>query len=205
VVSVIQTPKADVLLRIQRIQSITIVWMSIEALVSLCAAWRARSPALLAFGGDSAIELFSALVVLWAFSRAAGKRGSERRAARIAGFLLYALAVYVAVVSLAALLGHGEPQPTYLGIAILIAAAAIMPWLSYHKRRLSAATASAALRADAAQSGLCAYMSIIALVGLAANAILHVSWTDPAAALAIIPLILWEARQSFRGKPCGCC
>jgi hypothetical protein len=32
-----------------------------EAAVSLFAAWRARSPALLAFGGDSAIELFSAV------------------------------------------------------------------------------------------------------------------------------------------------
>jgi hypothetical protein len=41
--------------------------MSVEAAVSLFAAWRARSPALLAFGGDSAIELFSAVVVLWRF------------------------------------------------------------------------------------------------------------------------------------------
>jgi hypothetical protein len=34
--------------------------MSVEALVSLFAAWRARSPALLAFGGDSVIELMIA-------------------------------------------------------------------------------------------------------------------------------------------------
>jgi hypothetical protein len=38
--------------------------MSVEAVVSLFAAWRARSPVLLAFGGDSGIELFSAIVVL---------------------------------------------------------------------------------------------------------------------------------------------
>ena len=41
--------------------------MTVEAVVSLFAAWTARSPALLAFGGDSAIELFSAIVVLWIF------------------------------------------------------------------------------------------------------------------------------------------
>src|SRR6476660_1151331 len=41
--------------RIQRVQAITIGWMSVEAAVSLAAAWIARSPALLAFGGDSAI------------------------------------------------------------------------------------------------------------------------------------------------------
>ena len=43
-------------------QSVTIARMSVEAVVSLFAAWRAHSPALLAFGGDSAIELFSAMV-----------------------------------------------------------------------------------------------------------------------------------------------
>jgi len=41
--------------------------MAIEAAVSLSAAWLARSPALLAFGGDSAIELISAVVVLRRF------------------------------------------------------------------------------------------------------------------------------------------
>ena len=42
--------------------------MSVEAAVSLWVAWTARSPALLAFGGDSFIELFSAIVVFWRFS-----------------------------------------------------------------------------------------------------------------------------------------
>jgi len=54
-----------------------------------------------------------------------------------------------------------------------------MPWLAKEKRRLSGATGSAALRADAAQSALCAYMSLIALAGLAINAIWHVRWADP--------------------------
>ncbi len=53
--------------RIVRIQALTLVWMSVEAVVSLGAAWMARSPALLGFGGDSAVELMSAAVVLWRF------------------------------------------------------------------------------------------------------------------------------------------
>ena len=56
-------PPPDVLRRILRIQAFTLIWMFLEAAVSLFAAWRAHSPALLAFGGDSAIELVSALVV----------------------------------------------------------------------------------------------------------------------------------------------
>jgi divalent metal cation (Fe/Co/Zn/Cd) transporter len=179
--------------------------MSVEAAVSLFAAWRARSPALLAFGGDSAVELLSAVVVLWRFRTSAAQGDIKRWAARVAGALLFALAAYVAVISVASLLGYSEPKPTLLGIAILAAAAAVMPWLAKEKRRLSGATGSTALRADAAQSALCAYLSLIALVGLAINAIWHVKWADPIAALAVLPLTVWEGREAMRGNACGCC
>jgi divalent metal cation (Fe/Co/Zn/Cd) transporter len=204
--SVLQIATPDAIRRIQRVQTVTIAWMIVEAVVSLFAAWRARSPALLAFGGDSAIELFSAVVVLWRFrARAAVHEDAESRAARVAGALLFALAALVAITSVTSLLGYSEPKPTFLGIAILIAAAAVMPWLAKEKRRLSGATGSAALRADAAQSALCAYLSLIALAGLAIYAIWHVGWADPIAALAVLPLIVWEGREVMRGKTCGCC
>jgi divalent metal cation (Fe/Co/Zn/Cd) transporter len=188
----------DAIQRIQRVQTLTVAWMSVEAAVSLFAAWRASSPALLAFGGDSAIELFSALVMLWRFRETAAHGDAERRAARIAGALLFALAAYVAITSVASLLGYSEPKPTFLGIAILVAAAVVMPWLAKEKRQLSGATGSAALRADAAQSALCAYLSLIALGGLAINSIWHIKWADPIA--------LWRFCRSLFGrvvKPCA--
>jgi divalent metal cation (Fe/Co/Zn/Cd) transporter len=204
-VSVPQIGSPATFRRIQRVQIVTIAWMSVEAAVSLFAAWRARSPALLAFGGDSAIELFSAVVVLWRFRATAAHGDVEKRAARVAGALLFALAAYVAITSVVSLLGYSEPKPTILGIAILVAAAAVMPWLAKEKRRLSGATGSAALRADAAQSAICAYLSLIALVGLATNAIWSLKWADPIAAFAILPLIVWEGREAMRGKTCDCC
>jgi len=203
--SVLQTTPPDAIRRIQRVQTLTIVWMSVEAVVSLFAAWRVRSPALLAFGGDSAIELFSAVVVLWRFRVSNAHEDGEGRAARVEAGLLFALAAFVAVTSITSLLGYSEAKPTFLGIAILVAAAVIMPWLAKEKRRLSAATGSAALRADAAQSALCAYLSLIALAGLAINALCRVKWADPLAALAVLPLIVWEGREAMRGKNCGCC
>jgi divalent metal cation (Fe/Co/Zn/Cd) transporter len=203
--SVLQIASPDPIRRIQRVQAVTIAWMSVEALVSLFAAWRARSPALLSFGGDSAIELFSAIVVLWRFRVSAGQEHAERRAARVAGASLFVLAAFIAFTSVTSLLGNSEPKPTFLGIAILVAAAVVMPWLAKEKRRLSGATGSAALKADAAQSALCAYLSLIALTGLAVNAIWHVKWADPITALAALPLILWEGREAMRGKACGCC
>ena len=69
--------------RIQRVQVFTIVWMSIEAAVSPAAAWMARSPALLAFGGDSAIELISAAAVPWRFRGYEMAERTERRVSRI--------------------------------------------------------------------------------------------------------------------------
>jgi divalent metal cation (Fe/Co/Zn/Cd) transporter len=204
-VSISQVSGQDTLRRIQRIQAITIVWMSIEAGVSLSAAWMARSPALLAFGGDSAVELLSATVVLWRFRAHIAPGHAERSASLVAGALLFALAAYVTVVAVMSLLGHNAPRPTYLGIAILVGAAIVMPWLANEKRKLSAATGSAALRADAAQSGLCAYLSIIALAGLTVNAVWHFGWADPIAALAVTPLVLWEGKEAIRGKTCACC
>ena len=203
--SVLRIPVQDTIQRIHWIQTITIVWMTVETAVSLSAAWMARSPALLAFGGDSAIELFSAIVVLWRFRAHAAQEQSENLAARIAAVLLFMLAAYVAVASVMTLLGHSEPKTTYLGIAILIAAAATMPWLAMEQRRLSAITGSAALRADAAESALCAYLSLVALVGLGINAIWHFRWADPIAAIVIVPLILREGWEAMRGKACGCC
>jgi divalent metal cation (Fe/Co/Zn/Cd) transporter len=153
--------------------------MIIEAAVSLFAAWRARSPALLAFGGDSGIELASAVVVFCRFRANAVSEYVERRSAQIAGALLFGLAAFVVTVSLIAMLGYREPKPNPLGIAILIAAAVFMPLLASGKRRLAVITGSAALRADAVESGVCGYLSLIALLGLLVNAVWRVRWADP--------------------------
>jgi divalent metal cation (Fe/Co/Zn/Cd) transporter len=190
--------------RIHLIQSLTIVWMLLEAAGSLSAALLAHSPALSAFGGDSLIELLSAGVVLWRFTTLGEQEQAEHRAARIAGMLLFVLGAYVAVVSIITVLGYNTPKPSLLGICVLIAASVIMPWLAFEKRKLSAATGSAALRADAAESGLCGYMAVIALAGLIVNSVWRLPWADPAAALAIIPFVLHEGREAIRGKGCRC-
>src|SRR5712692_2761913 len=251
--------RPEVLQRVLWIQTLTLIWMSAEAVVSLGAAWMARSPALLAFGGDSAVELLSAGVVFWQFykrglpgrrrslpSRGSGKgeadpstarpalafasggksrpapvgmtggwgevvmselklrptKHLEERAERITGGLLFVLAVFVVTTSVLTLLGHVEARPSPIGIALLVLAAMIMPWLAAQKRQLSGATASAALRADAAESAVCGYLALIALAGLVANAVWKMSWADPVAALALLPLILREGWEAWKGKPC---
>jgi divalent metal cation (Fe/Co/Zn/Cd) transporter len=188
--------------RVVRIQVLTLIWMSVEAVVSLGAAWVACSPVLLGFGGDSAVELLSAAVVLWRFYSPSRGEHSEQLAARIAGGLLFVLAAFVGIASVLTLLGHVEAGSSPIGIVVLILAAVVMPWLARQKRRLSAATGSAALRADAAESTVCGYFALIALAGLAVNAIWSLRWADPIAAIALLPLIVREGWEAMKGKPC---
>ena len=188
---------------IRRLQLLTVMWMSVEVAVSALAAASAHSIAVLAFGGDSAIELLSALIVLTRFS---GTRLSERRAARLTAVLLFCLAIFIVAASFLSLLRlWSAPEPTYMGMALLIAAAVIMPWLARRKRRLSAETGSSALAADAAQSSICGWLAWIALAGLVLNASLGIHLADPLAALAITPIVLKEASDAWKEKTCQCC
>ncbi len=198
-------PIPDVSRRVLRLQVLTIIWMSVEALVSLGAAWKSRSTALLAFGGDSAIELLSAAVVFWRFRSKSDPSRTEERARRLTGGLLFALAACVVWVSGLALLGYREAQPSLVGIVLLVMAAAVMPWLASHKKKLAAVTSSASLKADAVESALCGYMAWIALAGLAVNAIWRESWADPVAALALTPWIIREGCEAIRGHRSECC
>ena len=202
-----QVSSTNLVGRVQRLQLLTIAWMMAEAIIALGAAWRARSPALLGFGGDSGIELLSAIVVLWRFrSSESGSMRAEKTAARITGTLLFLVAGFILITSAIAILGYIEPRPTIIGIVVLTAAAFAMPVLASQKRKIAAQLSSASLKADAAQSSLCGYLSWIALGGLVVNALLHKSWADPAAALILVPFVAkegWEALHASR-LACSC-
>ena len=191
----------DITRRILQLQVLTIAWMTVEASVSLGAALNSHSPTLFAFGGDSLVELLSAAVVFWRFRFEL----NEKRASRIAGALLFVLAGLVVLTSVLNFLGYHEAQRSLVGIGVLLSAAFAMPWLAARKRKLATITSSAALKADAVESALCGYMAWIALAGLAVNAAWGKSWADPAAALALTPLICMEGWKAVKGRPCDYC
>jgi len=192
-------PRASVLW----IQGVTLAWMLVEFAVSAYAAATAHSPAMLAFGSDSLVELLSATVVLlqWIPSISI----SERRASRTAGVLLFILAFVVAAIAVASLALRLRPATSYAGMAITIAALIAMPVLAFLKRREARRSQNAALAADAVQSATCAYLALIALAGLAINAAFHLAWFDSVAALAAVPILVKEGRSAWQGHACGCC
>ena len=185
------------------LQTVTLAWMLIECGTSLYAAASAHSPSLLAFGSDSFVELLSATVVL--LRHGSPKSISEQKTARIAGALLLLLALVVAATALLALVLHWRPETSYLGMMVTVAALAVMPILATLKRREARRSNNVALAADAVQSATCAYLALITLAGLAANAVFHISWVDSAAALLAIPIILKEGWSAWQGETCSCC
>jgi divalent metal cation (Fe/Co/Zn/Cd) transporter len=185
------------------IQGVTLAWMLIECGASLYAATAAHSPAMLAFGSDSLVELLSATLVLVQFS--SPTMVSEKKAARIAGALLFVLAVIVASTALLSLVLHMRPETSHLGMLVTIAALIAMPILATLKRREARRANNVALAADAVQSATCAYLALVALTGLTANAVFHIPWVDSLAALVAVPILFHEGRSAWQGHACGCC
>jgi divalent metal cation (Fe/Co/Zn/Cd) transporter len=125
----------------------------------------------------------------------------ERRAGRIAGALLLALAAYIAVDAGRRLLGFGaEARESIVGIALTAVSLAVMPMLGWAKLRTAADLKSGALRADAYETIACAWRSLATLTGLILNLALGWWWADPLAALAIVPLVVREGMEGLRGE-----
>jgi divalent metal cation (Fe/Co/Zn/Cd) transporter len=191
---------------------ITLGWMTIEGAASLVLGWASKSLLLEAFGIDSVIELFSAAVLLWRLRvESSGTATSEhvnlveRRAARLIGYSLHALVIYVVLNS-----GYGlfiskritDTHESVWGILIGIVAKIGMPILAAYKLKVAARLNSRALRADAVESITCGYLSIVLMVGLGATWLLGWWWLDSVAALALIPFLIKEAGAAIRGESC---
>lgn len=187
---------------IVRLQLISIGWMLLECTVSLVSAKSANSPSLLAFGSDSLVELLSATVVLLQFVPSI--RLDRVRASKAAGMLLYVLAAVVVLISILGWATDVRPETTFIGIGITAAALIVMPVLAWRKRTLTKQIGNAALGADAVQSATCVYLAGITLVGLAANACLHIQWLDSVAAFIAVPLLVKEANAAMHGENCAC-
>ena len=184
------------------LQAVTLTWMALECGIALTSAVKAHSAALLAFGADSTVELLSAGVVLLQY--VPGFALGARRARSMAAALLFTLAAIVVVSVGTGSLFSVRAETSRAGLAITIAALLVMPVLAWLKRREARRVGDAALAADAMQSATCAYLALLTLSGLAANALMHIAWLDSAAALLAVPLLVREGRATLRGQGCSC-
>ncbi len=182
---------------------ITLIYNACEGLAAILTGVMAGSIALVGFGLDSVIEVVSGAAALWRLHAdvdVARREHAERSALRIIGACFLGLALYVGADALHALFRHEMPAATLPGTIVAALSVVVMPVLARRKRRIAIGLGSRALRADAAQTDLCVYLSAIVLIGLLLNATLGWWWADPLAALVMTPIIAREGIEGLRGN-----
>jgi divalent metal cation (Fe/Co/Zn/Cd) transporter len=189
--------------RALRLEYFTIGWNVIEAFVAIGAGLVAGSVALIGFGVDSAIEVISAVGLLWRLRKAgphaavAEESAAEKRALYVVAITFFLLAAYISFDAVSALVQHEEPLTSPVGIVLSILSLAIMPALAFAKQRTGSAMSSRALIADSKETWVCSYLSLSLLIGIGAHALFGWWWADPVGALAMLPVILWQGWETL--------
>ncbi len=189
----------------RRLEYFTLGWNMVEAAVAIGAGWLAGSIALVGFGVDSLIESFSGGILLWRLASPAHDERREQLALRLVGASFFLLAAYVCFEAVKSLIAAEPPKASFPGIILAALSLIVMPLLARAKRRVAAAIASHALKADSRQTDICAYLSAILLGGLALNALFGWWWADPIAALIMVPIIVREGFEAWQGEVCEEC
>jgi divalent metal cation (Fe/Co/Zn/Cd) transporter len=185
-----------------RLEWLSVGWMAIEAVAAVASGIAAHSITLVAFGLDSVIELASAGVLIWRLSHELkfGREVSasaERIARQIASGLLFALAAYV-VAAAGWSLWRGEGEGfSWPGLAIALLSIPIMLVLARRKLALADQLGSRALRADAAESVACLWLSVVVVIGLVAQLAFGPWWIDAVTSLAIVWFLVKEAHEGW--------
>jgi cation diffusion facilitator family transporter len=185
------------------LERFTVAWNVIEGLVAMGAGLLTGSVSLVAFGGDSFIEVISAVALLWRLRKAgpqasAEQRGAaERKALYLVSATFFLLAAYISYEAVGALLSREGPENSTVGLVLSVVSLLVMPALAYGKQRTGREMGSEALRADAVETWVCSYLSLALLVGVGLNAAFGWWWADPAVALAMLPVILWQGWETL--------
>src|SRR3954449_8028168 len=114
------TPDRAPLVRRARLLALAgLGWHVVEAAIAIAAGVVASSVALVGFGADSLVEAVAGVVVLWRFAGArATSQAAERRAQRLIGASFLAIAAYVSVEAVRALIGGDAPDASWVGIGL---------------------------------------------------------------------------------------
>ena len=190
--------------RARRIEWFIVSYNVLEAAVAVTAGVVAGSAALMSFGLDSGIEVTAASIVLWRLYKA-GPNASGQRRARSEKWALYFIAVtfvllagYIVFESIQGIVQQKSADDSPIGLTLAGLSILIMPVAGWLKYRTGCAMESEALKADAIETFVCVYLSFALLAGVGLNMAFGWWWSDTAGALAMLPVILWQAWQTYK-------
>lgn len=186
------------------LERFTIGYNVVEGLIAVTFGVIAGSIALTGFGFDSWIEVTAAAVVLRRLraevAGGAPDEAKERRALRVVAVTFFVLAIYVTVEGARDLAFGDEPSITVVGMVLTALSAVVMPTLARLKKAAGEAMNSRLVLADAAETRLCAWLSVSTLAGLAGFAAFGLSWIDPFAGFVIAYFAVREGREAWEGE-----
>jgi divalent metal cation (Fe/Co/Zn/Cd) transporter len=173
--------RAGAVHRARRLNQFSISWNVAEAFVALGAGVAAGSVSLVAFGLDSVVEVSASVILAWRLTKERNigcTQAADRRATRAISLSFAALALYVAIQAGRELLAREQPDESLIGIGLAAVSLVVMPLLAREKKKLAPLLGSRAQESEANQTRLCALLSAVLLIGLAANAALGWWWAD---------------------------
>ncbi len=183
------------------LEYISLGWMSVEIVACVIAGLIVgKSFALLAFGGDSVIELISAYAVFSYLRKLSGGilniESESERTEKLATALLIFLIPIIAVGAIYSFYSGIKLEASPLGIVVAAGAVIIMPVLWKEKKRIGNDGNILPLTIDAVESATCFFMSTALLGGLLVNFFLHVTLADYIATAIILGFVVLEIRES---------
>ena len=178
----------------------SIVVNAMTGSIAVVAALSSGSLALLGFAFEAVIDSAASVALVWRFRIERTSPSRAERVERIAeasvGAVLLLLAGFLAVMSVRALAERGRPEPTTLGIALLVVSVVVLPPLARAKYVVARQLDSGALRADSLLTALTSALAAIALVGLVLSSTFGIGWADAVAALLVAAILAREGRSS---------
>lgn len=185
------------------VEYVSLTWMTVECIAAIYSGIAAWSLALLAFGGDSLVELLSSFAVVQHLRTSVTGKGSSTDHVETMRFewatvlLLTSLIPVIGFASVYSFLRGIRPESSLLGIAVAIAAVVIMPILWFEKKQIGTASHCLTLTIDSVESATCFWMSVALLSGLLINYIWKVPWIDYAATFVLLVFVAREALESI--------
>lgn len=157
---------------------------------------------LIGFGLDAAIDSVASVVLVWRFRAEVREPHRAERIERIAeravGAVLIAVAGYLALTAINALVNGAHPEASPLRTVLLLIAVVALPPLAIAKNRTARDLGSGALRADSILTGIAALLAFIGLLSLVLDEVAHVPWADAAGALVIAVIVAREGWSSVQ-------
>ena len=186
-----------------RLEVFTIAWNVIEAAVAIGVGLIIGSVALVGFGVDSGIEVISAVALLWRLLKAGPnvsvveEGAAERKALYLVAATFFLLSAYITYEAVGSLISREGAESSTVALVLSVLSILIMPTLAYLKGRTGREMGSRALVADSKETWVCVYLSVALLAAVGLNTLFGWWWADPAGALAMLPVILWQGFETL--------